>query len=147
VFIVAQPQSGLVLAKSFYRVIGTLIGAVVALAFIALVAQERVLFLGAFTLDRALHIAATLRLTGDVLLAIGDSATAEAHYSEALDIARLQSAKLWELHAAISLARLRGDQGKAAEARDLLAPVYGWFTEGFGTPVFQEAKALLDELH
>jgi predicted ATPase len=90
--------------------------------------------------------AATLRLTGEVLLAIGDSAAAEAHYCEALDIARQQTAKLWELRAAMSLARLLRDQGKHSEARDLLAPVYDWFTEGFGAPVLQEAKALLGEL-
>jgi predicted ATPase len=54
--------------------------------------------------------------------------------------------KLWELRAAASLARLRRDQGRPAEARELLAPVYGWFTEGFDTPDLEEAKALLDEL-
>ena len=53
---------------------------------------------------------------------------------------------LWELRAAASLARLRRDQGRRAEARDLLAPVYGWFTEGFDTPDLKEAKAFLDEL-
>jgi predicted ATPase len=61
-------------------------------------------------------------------------------------IARQQSAKLWELRAAMSLARLRRDQAKLREARDVLAPVYNWFTEGFGTPVLQEARALLDAL-
>ena len=77
---------------------------------------------------------------------MGDRAGAEAGYREAIAIARQQSAKLWELRTAMSLTRLWHDQGKRAEARDLLAPVYGWFTEGFGTPVLQEAKALLDEL-
>jgi predicted ATPase len=67
-------------------------------------------------------------------------------YRKALSIARDQEAKLWELRAAVSLARLRGDQGRCAEARDLLAPVYGWFTEGFDTPDLKEARALLDEL-
>jgi hypothetical protein len=61
-------------------------------------------------------------------------------------IAAEQGAKMWELRAAASLARLRRDQGRRAEARDLLAPVYGWFTEGFATPDLKEAKALLDEL-
>jgi class 3 adenylate cyclase/predicted ATPase len=89
--------------------------------------------------------AETLRLRGDVLLAMGDAAAAEVDYCEALAIARRQSAKLWELRAAISLARLWRDQCKRAQARDLLAPVYGWFTEGFGTPVLHEAKALLDQ--
>jgi predicted ATPase len=54
--------------------------------------------------------------------------------------------KLWELRAAASLARLRGNQGRRAEARDFLAPIYGWFTEGFDTADLKEAKALLDEL-
>ena len=90
--------------------------------------------------------AETLRLTGEVLLATGDAAAAEASYREAIAIAQQQSAKLWELGAAMSLARLWRDQGKRAEACGLLAPVYGWFTEGFDTPVLQEAKALLDEL-
>jgi class 3 adenylate cyclase/tetratricopeptide (TPR) repeat protein len=71
---------------------------------------------------------------------------AEELYRQALGIAREQKAKLWELRAAASLARLWGEQGRRAEARELLAPVYGWFTEGFGTPVLQEAKALLQEL-
>jgi predicted ATPase len=90
--------------------------------------------------------AETFRLNGEVLLATGDAAAAEASYREAIAIAQQQSAKLWELRAATSLARLWRDQGKCTQARDLLAPVYGWFTEGFGTPVLQEAKALLDKL-
>jgi tetratricopeptide (TPR) repeat protein len=90
--------------------------------------------------------AETLRLTGDVLLVTGDAAAAEASYREAMAIAQQQSAKLWEVRAATSLARLWRDQGKRTEARDLLAPVYDWFTEGFGTPVLQEAKGLLAEL-
>jgi predicted ATPase len=87
-----------------------------------------------------------LRLIGDVLLAMGDRSGAEASYREAIAVAQQQNAKLWELRAAMSLARLWHDQGKRTQARDLLAPVYGWFTEGFGTPVLQEAKALLAEL-
>ena len=77
---------------------------------------------------------------------MGDRAGAGASFHEAIAIARQQSAKLWELRAATSLARALRDQGKRGEARDLLAPVYGWFTEGFCTPVLQEAKALLDKL-
>jgi predicted ATPase len=92
------------------------------------------------------NLAETLRLTGEVLLATGDAAGAEAAYLEAIAIAQQQSARLWELGAAMSLARLWHDQGKRAAAGDLLASVHGWFTEGFGTPVLQEAKALLDEL-
>jgi class 3 adenylate cyclase/predicted ATPase len=95
--------------------------------------------------DRWFH-AETVRLIGDVRLAMDDHASAEARYREAIAIGQQQSAKLWELCAAMSLARLWRDQGKRGDARDLLAPVYGWFTEGFGTPVLQEAKALLDEL-
>jgi hypothetical protein len=66
--------------------------------------------------------------------------------SRALAVARQQQAKSWELRAAMSMARLWRDQGKRDEARDLLAPVYGWFTEGFDTLDLKEAKALLDEL-
>ena len=76
----------------------------------------------------------------------GHSEAAEELYRKALSIAREQEAKLWELRAAASLARLRCDQGRRAEARDLLAPVYSWFTEGFDTADLKEAKALLDEL-
>jgi predicted ATPase len=61
-------------------------------------------------------------------------------------MAQEQEAKLWELRAAVSLARLHRNQGHPAEARGLLAPVYGWFTEGFGMPDLKEAKALLDDL-
>jgi predicted ATPase len=90
--------------------------------------------------------AETLRLTGEVLLATGDAAAAEASYREAIAIAHQQNAKLFELRAAINLARLWRDQGKRTAASDLLAPVNGWFTEGFSTPVLQEAKELLEEL-
>jgi class 3 adenylate cyclase/predicted ATPase len=86
------------------------------------------------------------RHKGQLMLRQGHSEAAEEMYRKALGIAEEQGAKLWELRAAVSLARLRRDQGRPAEARDLLAPVYGWFTEGFGTPDLKEAKALLDEL-
>jgi predicted ATPase len=86
------------------------------------------------------------RHKGRMLLRQGHSEVAEALYRKALSIAEEQGAKLWELRAATSLARLRRDQGRHAEARDLLAPVYGWFTEGFDTPDLKEAKALLDSL-
>jgi len=75
-----------------------------------------------------------------------DTAKAETYFNRALDIARKQQAKSWELRAAMSMARLWRDQGKREEARDLLAPVYGWFTEGFDTLDLKEAKVLLDEL-
>jgi predicted ATPase len=83
---------------------------------------------------------------GQLLLRQRHTETAEVFYNKALSIAEEQEAKLWELRAAVSLARLRRDQGRAAEARDLLAPAYGWFTEGFDTPDLKAAKALLDEL-
>ena len=86
------------------------------------------------------------RHKGQLLLRRGQTEAAEELYRKALSIAREQEAKLWELRAAASLARLRRDQGRPAEARDLLAPVYGWFTEGFDTPDLKEAKALLIEL-
>jgi predicted ATPase len=75
-----------------------------------------------------------------------DAAKAEAYFERALDIARKQQAKSWELRAAMSMARLWRDQGRRDEARELLAPVYGWFTEGFNTRDLKEAKALLEEL-
>jgi predicted ATPase len=71
---------------------------------------------------------------------------AEACFLQALAIARRQQAKSFELRAAVSLARLWQQQGKRAEAYKLLAPIYGWFTEGFDTADLQEAKALLEEL-
>jgi len=64
----------------------------------------------------------------------------------AITVARNQGAKLWELRAAVALGRLWRDQGRYGDAHDLLAPVYGWFTEGFETPDLQDAKNLLDEL-
>ena len=81
-----------------------------------------------------------------LLLDLGDCAAAEEGFCAALAVARRQSAKLWERRAATSLAQLWRDQSKRIEARDLLAPTYGWFTEGFDTPVLQDAKALLDQL-
>ena len=86
------------------------------------------------------------RQRGQLLLRQGHPEAAEELYREALSIAREQEAKLWELRAAASLARLWRYQGRCAAARDLLAPVYGWFTEGFATPDLKAAKMLLDEL-
>jgi predicted ATPase len=92
--------------------------------------------------------AETYRLEGELLLQqdILDVSGAEACFQNALDIARQQHAKSWELRAATSLARLWQGQDKRAEAHALLAPIYGWFTEGFDTADLQEAKALLDAL-
>ena len=75
-----------------------------------------------------------------------DAAKAEAYLERALAVARKQQAKSWELRAAMSMARLRRDQGKPQQARELLAPVYGWFIEGFDTRDLKEAKILLDDL-
>jgi class 3 adenylate cyclase len=88
-----------------------------------------------------------LRLAGDIaLLSAEHEAKAEAFFNRSLVLARQQQAKSWELRAAMSLARLWRDQGKVSEARELLAPVYGWFTEGVDTRDLKEAKALLVEL-
>jgi predicted ATPase len=88
------------------------------------------------------------RLKGGLLLALTqpDAAAAQTCFRHAIAIARRQGAKLWELRAASSLARHLREQGDRAEARDLLAPIHSWFTEGFGTRDLSEAKALLDEL-
>jgi predicted ATPase len=87
-----------------------------------------------------------IRYKGLLLLRQGHAEAGEQLCQKALSIAREQEAKLWELRAAASLARLRRDQGRRAEAHDLLAPIYGWFSEGFDTPDLKEAKALLDDL-
>ena len=88
------------------------------------------------------------RIAGEIALKSPepDAAKAEAYFERALAVARQQQAKSWELRAAMSLARLWRDQGKVQQARELLAPVYGWFTEGFDTRDLKEAKALLEEL-
>ena len=75
-----------------------------------------------------------------------DAAKAKSYFERALALARLQQTRSWELRAAMSMARLWRDQGKREEARELLVPVYGWFTEGFDTRDLKEAKALLEEL-
>jgi class 3 adenylate cyclase/predicted ATPase len=88
------------------------------------------------------------RISGEVTLLSPerDAAKAQSHFERALEIARAQQARSWELRAATSLARLWRDQGRQVEAYDLLAPVYGWFTEGFDTLDLKEARALLEEL-
>jgi predicted ATPase len=92
--------------------------------------------------------AETNRIAGEIALMSPepDAARAEVYFERALMVARAQQAKSWELRAAMSMARLWRDQGKREEARSLLAPVYGWFTEGFDTLDLKEAKALLNEL-
>ena len=88
------------------------------------------------------------RIAGEIALTSPepDAARAETYFERALAVARKQQAKSWELRAAMSIARLWRDQGRQDKARDLLAPVYGWFTEGFDTLDLKDAKALLDEL-
>jgi predicted ATPase len=88
------------------------------------------------------------RMTGEIALKSPEQEAAKAasYFERALVVARQQQAKSWELRAAMSMARLWRDQGKRDEARELLAPVYGWFTEGFDTRDLKEAKGLLDEL-
>jgi len=113
---------------------------------------------GLAVLDEALAIVGTTgerwfepelhRLKAEALIAStpGDLTGAEASLDRALVVAREQGARFWELRAATTLARLWRGQGRRREAGDLLAPVYGWFTEGFDTPTLQAAKDLLDEL-
>jgi predicted ATPase len=86
------------------------------------------------------------RLAGEIALLGHQLDKAVTHFERALAVARQQQAKSWELRAAMSLARLWADQVKVNEARELLAPVYGWFTEGFDTRDLKEAKGLLEEL-
>jgi predicted ATPase len=90
--------------------------------------------------------AETLRLRGDLLLITGDRTAAEASYRNAIELARTQGAKLFELRATASLARLWRGEGRRSEAREILAPICGWFTEGFDAPDLVEAKALLEEM-
>ena len=111
----------------------------------ALVALERATETAAFTAEQ-FYKAELYRLRAELLLVLSDQASAEEQLHKAVAIAREQSAKSLELRATTSLARLWHDQGKRTEARDLLAPIYNWFTEGFDTPVLQEAKALLTDL-
>ena len=83
---------------------------------------------------------------GDIFLALDEPELASDQYQTAIGVARQQEAKYWELYASIHLVRLWRDRGKRDEACELLAPVYGWFTEGFATRDLKEAKALLNEL-
>ena len=109
-----------------------------------------------FLLDDALQAAERMgerwfaaelyRHKGQLLLRQGQAEAAEGLYGEALTIAEEQEAKLWELRAAVSLARLWGEQGRRATARNLLVSAYSWFTEGFNTPDLKDAKALISEL-
>jgi tetratricopeptide (TPR) repeat protein len=94
-----------------------------------------------------LWLAEILRLKGCILARLGRGEEAETHLRSALECARQQQAKSWELRSATTLARLLASRGQRAAAHDLLAPVYGWFTEGADTPDLIEARTLLAELH
>jgi class 3 adenylate cyclase/predicted ATPase len=100
------------------------------------------------TTNERWYEAEVIRVTGEIALLSSDpdGAKAQTYFERALIVARKQQAKSWELRAAMSMARLWRDQGKQDEARDLLAPVYFWFTEGFDTRDLKEAKALIDAL-
>ena len=90
--------------------------------------------------------AASSEFFADAFGAAFDLGSLRIDFKHARAVARQQQAKSWELRAAMSMARLWRDQGKPEQAPELVAPVYGWFTEGFGTLDLKEAKALLDEL-
>src|SRR5204863_7471153 len=96
--------------------------------------------------EERLHYAELLRLKGWMLSRKGDLEGAEKNYLASLAWARQQQAKSWELRTSTSLAKLWQSQGKRREARDVLAPVYTWFTEGFDTKDLKEAKALFEEI-
>jgi predicted ATPase len=155
-----QPQEGLALLTNALQVLrGT--GAVASTPWTLMLLGEAHVMLGQPVealncVDEATRIIAATderyfeselnRLRGNLLVARGDHFAAEQSYHQARAIAERQSAKLFELRAATNLACLWRDQGKRNEARDLLAPIYSWFTEGFDTPILQDAKGLLDEL-
>jgi len=96
--------------------------------------------------DERYYEAEILRLKGVLLLMQGHEAEAEASFHRAIEVARRQQAKSWELRATVSLCRLWQQQGRMDKARQMLAEIYGWFTEGFDTLDLKEARALLEEL-
>jgi predicted ATPase len=134
----ATPPGTLVLLARAYAMLGQPVDGLNCLAEAAQLIE---------TTGERLPEATLHRLRGVFLNATGDPSAAERSYHQALAVAKLQSAKLLELRASISLARLWCKQDRRGEARDLLAPIYGWFTEGFDAPDLKEAKALLDSLH
>jgi predicted ATPase len=98
------------------------------------------------TTEERCHEAELHRVRGDLLNATGNRSAAERYYRQAIAVAKRQSAKLFQLRASTSLARLWRDQGRRTEALDLLGPIYNWFTEGFDAPDLKDAKALLEQL-
>ena len=155
-----QAEEGLALVKqglAEFRAAGSVVNSPMYLAFhaeaYAMLGQpaeglnclaEAALFVEAT--EERIQEAELHRMRGDLLNAAGDHSGAEWHYRQAIAVAERQSAKLFQLRASTSLARLWRDQGKRVEARDLLGPIYNWFTEGFDAPDLKDAKALLDEL-
>jgi predicted ATPase len=133
-----QPYSLALLAEAYAHVGETEAGLTVLAEALALVAKR-----GDCWCEAELH-----RLHGELLLALPPTHApeVEACFQQALAIARQQAAKSWELRAATSLARLWQHQDKRQDASDLLAPIYGWFTEGFDTADLKDAKALLEAL-
>jgi predicted ATPase len=97
--------------------------------------------------DERWYEAELYRLMAEALITKSDLDEAQRWLDRALHTAQKQGARFWELRAATNLARLWRDQGKRTDARDLLAPIYGWFTEGFDAHDLKEAKLLLEELH
>ena len=95
--------------------------------------------------DERLWEAELHRLRAELMIILGDDAKAETSLKKAIGVARLQSAKSWELRASTSLARLWQKQGKVVEAGQMLGEIYGWFSEWFDTPDLREARALLEE--
>jgi class 3 adenylate cyclase/predicted ATPase len=154
---VAKGMSLLRLGSSAYTATGAETRISFHIALLAKACEIAGQFEEAFSLaDDALQIAERIkegwfaaelyRQKGELMVRQGDSEAAQELYRQALTIDQGQEAKLWELRTAVSLARLRRHHGHRAEAHDLLAPVYGWFTEGFGTQDLKSAKVLLDEL-
>jgi tetratricopeptide (TPR) repeat protein len=158
---VGQAQEGLTLLRqglAELRAIGAAVntpGALTSLAEAHAMLGQRTEALNCFaeaariieTTDERIDEAELLhRVPGDLLNAAGDRSGAERLYLQAIAVAEHQSARFFQLRASVSLARLWRDQGKRADARDLLAPIYNWFTEGFDAPDLKDAKALLDEL-
>jgi len=113
-------------------------------AFATVKQAEEVVRTGRHT---SLHSPEVYRLKGELQLRTGRQADAEQSFRSSLELARQKGARILELRSGTSLARLWGEQGRRGEARDLLAPVYEWFTEGFDTADLKDAKALLDELN
>jgi predicted ATPase len=111
----------------------------------ALATNEQALVIAGDT-DEGYYLAELQRQCGDLLLAQGEVDRAATAFALSIETAERQGANWWKIRASSSLSRLWAEQGRRAEAHDLLTPAYGWFTEGFDTADLKDAKALLDEL-